>query len=110
MQSPYTGPGFRPDEAFTGAAERFFELLKTFGVTASAKTPDWSAMAAPLAGQFEQWLRLSQSIMPWFGAPWFGTAGAAAPGFTMSPPGSFGPLPLGPAAAQNKEAQRTLEL
>lgn len=110
MHSPHSGAGFRPDEAFTGAAERFFELLKTFGMTASAKAPDWSAMAAPLAGQFEQWLRLSQSVMPWFGAPWFGSAGAAAPGFAMPPPGAFGPLPLGPAAAQSPEAQRSLEL
>ncbi|HKD53446.1 MAG TPA: poly(R)-hydroxyalkanoic acid synthase subunit PhaE [Steroidobacteraceae bacterium] len=110
MQSPYTSAGFRPDEAFTGAAERFFELLKTFGMTASAKSPDWSAMAAPLAGQFEQWLRLSQSVMPWFGAPWFGATGSGAPGFAMPSPGPLGPLPLGPAAAHGKDAQRTLEL
>jgi len=110
MKSPYTSAGFRPDEAFTGAAERFFELLKTFGMTASTKAPDWSAMAAPLAGQFEQWLRLSQSVMPWFGAPWFGATGSGAPGFAMPSPGPLGPLPLGPAAAHGKDAQRTLEL
>ena len=68
--------GFEPDAAFTGAAERFFELLKTFGMTGPGKAPDWSAMAAPLAGQFEQWLRLSQSASPWFSAV---PAGAAWP-------------------------------
>jgi len=105
MQASYTNAGFRADEAFTGAAERFFELLKTFGMTATTRTPDWAAMAAPLAGQFEQWLRLSQSVMPWLSA-----TGAGAPGFAMPPPGQFAPLPLGAAAAQGKDAQRTLEL
>jgi hypothetical protein len=107
MQTPHGSAGFRPDEAFTAAAERFFELLKSFGMPGAGKAPDWSAMAAPLAGQFEQWLRLSQSAVPWFGGA------AAAPGagvFGMPPFGSFGPLPLGPAAAGGEGPQRTLEL
>src|SRR6516165_11883344 len=94
MQTPHSTAGFGTGDAFTGAAERFFELLKTFGMTGSAKAPDWSAMTAPLAGQFEQWLRLSQSSV----TPWFSAMGAGSP------------VPLGPAAAQGKDAQRTLEL
>src|SRR5262249_23750231 len=40
---------------------------------------------------------------------WFAATGTGTSGFAM-PPGAFGPLPLGPAAAQGKDAQRTLEL
>ena len=104
------GGGFRPEEAYAASAERFFELLKTFAgasTAAGSAARDWSSLAGPLASQFEQWLRLSQSAGPWFNA-----AGAAgmAPGYTASPAWSFGPLPLGPAAVQHPEAQRVWEL
>src|SRR5690242_3063662 len=96
MNNPYGS--FRPEAAFGGAAERFFELLKSFGMPAAGagRQGDWSALAGPLAAQFEQWLRMSQSAGPWFGA--------AAPAWT------FGPLPLGPAAVPSADAQRTVEL
>ena len=105
METPFTSA--RPDEAFASAAERFFELLKTFGLPAAGHTSDWSGLATPLAGQFEQWLRLSQSA-----GPWFAGAGVAAPAasFTAPPPWSVGPLPIGPAAPQAAEAQRISEL
>ena len=109
MSNPYAS--FRPEAASTEAAERFFELLKSFGMPAAAagRTADWSALAAPLAGQFEQWLRMSQSAGPWFGATPTGAAGGA--GFAAAAPAwSFGPLPLGPGAVQGTDAQRTLEL
>jgi hypothetical protein len=101
MPKPFSQAGFQPDAAFTAAAGQFFELLKTFGAPADARPTDWSTLAAPLAGQFEQWLRSSQSAGPWFagGAPFGGTAAA----------GAFGPLPLGPAA-HTHDAQRTVEL
>jgi polyhydroxyalkanoate synthesis regulator phasin len=116
MENPYTQAGFTPEAAFTGAAERFFELLKSFGMPAAGALPNWSSLAAPLAAQFEQWLRMSQSSGPWFGA---GVAaglraqpGFAAPGGFSAPAAAaaFGPAPLGPAAAQSGEAQRTWEL
>lgn len=102
MTNPFSQAGFQPDAAFTAAAGQFFELLKTFGVPTGRRPVDWSTLTAPLAGQFEQWLRSSQSAGPWFagGAP-FGGAAAA---------GAFGPLPLGPAAAHAHDAQRTVEL
>jgi hypothetical protein len=106
METPFSQAGFRPDAAFAAAAERFFELLKTFGMPAAGRPADWSALTAPLAGQFEQWLRASQSAGPWFSGS--GTP-AAAPGLAAGA-WSFGPLPLGPAAAQTHEAQRTFEL
>ena len=100
---------FSPDSAFTAAAERFYELLRTFTPpgTAGARRPDWSSIAAPLAGQFEQWLRMSQFAGPWV------AAAAAPPGGTAGgtqAPWLFGALPLGPAAAQPGEAQRAFEL
>ena len=73
-----------------------------------AKARDWSSVAGPLATQFEQWLRLSQSAGPWFAPP--GGASSMPPGFIGSPAWSFGPLPLGPAAAQQAEAHRVWEL
>jgi hypothetical protein len=102
MPNPFSQAGFQPDAAFTAAAGQFFELLKTLGMPASARPADWSTLAAPLAGQFEQWLRSSQSAGPWFagGAPFGGTAAA----------GAFGPLPLGAGAAPAHDAQRTVEL
>lgn len=101
-----------PDAAFAAAAERFFELLKAFGApaAASARPGDWSSLAAPLAGQFEQWLRMSQAAGPWFGqVPPIAPGGAAA--FAAAAAGrSFGPLPLGPGAVPNAEAQHGFEL
>ncbi len=117
MENPFTSAGFTPEAAFAGAAERFFELLKTFGMPAAGQLPNWSSLAAPLAAQFEQWLRVSQSAGPWFGAGGAAAGLRAQPGFAapggFSAPGAaaaFGPLPLGPAAAQSGEAQRTWEL
>jgi polyhydroxyalkanoate synthase subunit PhaE len=99
---------FSPDSAFTAAAERFYELLRTFTPpgAAGARRPDWSSIAAPLAGQFEQWLRMSQFAGPWVAAaatPQGATGGTQVPWL-------FGALPLGPAAAQPGEAQRAFEL
>jgi len=119
METPTSGSGFRPDAAISEAAGRFFELLKTFGTAASGATPEWSALAAPLATQFEQWLRVSQSAGPWFaaaaGVPGAGTAGAAcaastAAGLGFPPAGwPFASLPLGVTGASSGET-RALEL
>jgi len=101
-----TDTSFRPEEAYAAAAERFFELMKTFGMTAGT-TGDWKALATPLATQFERWLQMSQAWAPWF------TAGASgSPGLAFGAPAAaaFGPLPLGPAAVQGAEAPRTFEL
>ena len=107
MQTPGTGTSFRPEEAYAAAAERFFDLMKTFGMTAGTMT-DWKALAAPLATQFERWLQMSQAAGPWFSAPAGGTASVFGPGVPGAAP--FGPLPLGPAAVQGVEMPRTLEL
>jgi poly[(R)-3-hydroxyalkanoate] polymerase subunit PhaE len=109
METPFTSAGFRPEAAFASAAERFFELLKIFGTPPAGQAPNWSSLAAPLAGQFEQWLRLSQAAGPWFAAGGGGW-GAAPAGFSAPAAAAFGPLPLGPAAAQAGGAQRTWEL
>ncbi len=109
MQNPFASAAFRPDAAFAGAAERFFELLKSFGVPAAGAAgaaQDWSALAGSLAGQFEQWLKSSQSGGPWFSAAGFPGAGA---GFAAGA-ASFGPLPLGAGAAPQQDAQRTWDL
>jgi hypothetical protein len=95
----------RESDAFSGAAARFFELLKSFAAQPSAaagRPPDWAALGSLLAAQFEQWLGSS---------PAAGAAFAAAAGF----PGASaswlpGALPLGPAAAQGAEAQSAWEL
>lgn len=125
METPSDPPGFRPESAFAEAAGRFFELLKAFGLPSAAQPGDWSRLAAPLAGQFEQWLRMSQAGGPWGAAlaatmPAFGAAapGAATPGFgTWAMPGfggpaagGFGAPPLGPVAAQSGDGQRAFEL
>jgi polyhydroxyalkanoate synthase subunit PhaE len=107
MQTPGTGTSFRPEEAYAAAAERFFELMKTFGMTAGTMT-DWKALAAPLATQFERWLQMSQAAGPWFSAPAGGTGSVFGPG--VSGAAAFGPLPLGPAAVQGVEMPRTFEL
>jgi Poly(R)-hydroxyalkanoic acid synthase subunit (PHA_synth_III_E) len=110
MQNPFLSGAFKPDLAFTGAAERFFELLKSFSFPGAgavgAAPPDWSALAGSLAGQFEQWLKSSQAAGPWFTAA--GAPGAGA-GFGAAA-ASFGPLPLGAGAAPQQDAQRSWDL
>ncbi|HXN80017.1 MAG TPA: poly(R)-hydroxyalkanoic acid synthase subunit PhaE [Steroidobacteraceae bacterium] len=103
METPFTSGAFKPEAAFASAAEHFFELLKTFGMPSAGATGagrDWSSLAGPLAGQFEAWLKTSQSAGPWFAA-----ANAASPGLA-----AFGPLPLGAGAAPQQDAQRTWDL
>ncbi|HUL46125.1 MAG TPA: poly(R)-hydroxyalkanoic acid synthase subunit PhaE [Steroidobacteraceae bacterium] len=102
---PFTTGSRESDAAFTAAAARFFELLKTFSGQPSAshgQVPDWSSFGTLLAGQFEQWLR---------SAPAAGASFAAAAGFPGAavgwPPGA---VPLGPAAAQAADAQSAWEL
>ena len=108
MHTPGTGTSFKPEEAYAAAAERFFELMKTFGMTAGMTT-DWKSLAAPLAAQFERWLQMSQGPVPWSGAAAGGTPGSL---FGLGVPGAaaFGPLPVGPAAVQGAEMPRTFEL
>jgi len=108
MHTPGTGTSFKPEEAYAAAAERFFELMKTFGMTAGMTT-DWKSLAAPLAAQFERWLQMSQGPVPWSGAAAGGTPGSP---FGLGVPGAaaFGPLPVGPAAVQGAEMPRTFEL
>ena len=117
MQNPFASAAFRPDAAFAGAAERFFELLRSFGVPASGAAGaahDWSALGGSLAGQFEQWLKSSQAGAPWFSAAGFPGAGFAGAGFSgagfATPAAPFGPLPLGTGAAPQQDAQRTWDL
>jgi hypothetical protein len=114
METPNRSGAFSPDAAFAGAAERFFDLSKIFGLPgtgAPGQLPDWSSLAGPLAGQFEQWLRMSQSAGPWFGAGAGGAPAAPGAGFAAAAPAwSFGPLPLGPGVAQPNDAQRSFEL
>src|SRR5271169_2067952 len=102
MSTPFTGAGLNPD-AFASAAARFFDLLRGLAPPAAGGLPDAAALAAPLARQFEQWLRLTQSA-----GPWFSSAGAAPAGLGAA--AAFGPLPLGPAAVGGGEAQRVMEL
>jgi hypothetical protein len=112
METPFTSAGFKPDAAFASAAERFFELLKTFGMPgagAAGAGRDWSSLAGPLAGQFEAWLKTSQSTGPWFAAANAAFPGPAA-GFGAAQAGAFGPLPLGAGAAPQQDAQRTWDL
>jgi len=115
VDNPFANEGLRP-EAAIAASERFFELLKSFGLPAAGQAPNWSSLAGPLAGQFEQWLRLSQSAGPWFaaapGAAAFGPAAVfgAAQGFSPAAAAAFGPLPLGPSAASPPQGQRVFEL
>src|SRR5207253_3229105 len=106
MQNPFMSAAFKPDLAFTGAAERFFELLKSFSLPGAGAAPDWSALAGSLAGQFEQWLKSSQSAGPWFTAASASGSGAGL-GAAAS---SFGPLPLGAGAAPQQDAQRSWDL
>jgi hypothetical protein len=103
MEMPFTTGSRESDAAFTAAAARFFDLLKTFSAQPAAahgQVPDWSSFGSLLAGQFEQWLR---------SAPTAGASFAAAAGFSGAtwPPGA---LPLGPAAVQGADAQGAWEL
>src|SRR5215831_2229019 len=107
METPGPGTSFKPEEAYAAAAERFFELIKTFGTAAGTST-DWRTLAAPLATQFERWLQMSQSTAPWFGAATPGAFGA--PGLGAAAAAAFGPVPLGPAAVSGAEPARALEL
>ena len=117
---------FKPEAAFASAAERFFEMMKSFSAQPGAvpgAAPDAATLAGSLAGQFEQWLRATQSAGPWFqpaaggaGNP-AGIAAAFNPGaFTqgsLNPGGGswpFGPLPLGMGAVAPAEGQRSFEL
>jgi hypothetical protein len=99
-------------DAYTAAAERFYELLKTFGAplaaAAGSSRPDWSSLKGPLAGQFEQWLKMSQFASPWFAAAT--PTGATHGSDSTTPAWLFGALPLGPAAATPPEGQRVFEL
>ena len=110
METPRTGSGsfFKPEEAYAAAAERFFELMKTFGTAAGTST-DWKAFATPLATQFERWLQMSQATTPWVSAAMPGAFGGAGAGAGAAA-AAFGPLPLGPAAVSGAEPARTLEL
>jgi hypothetical protein len=107
MDTPGTGPSFKPEEAYAAAAERFFELMKTFGMTAGTTT-DWKSLAAPLATQFERWLQMSQAAAPWFSGATMAPAAGGGPGAAAA--AAFAPLPLGPAAVQGAEPARTFEL
>ncbi len=104
-EMPFTGTTRESDGAFTDAAARFFDLLRTFAAHspgAGAQPPDWTSFGALLAGQFEQWLRSS---------PASGAAFAAAAGFPGATPGwPPGAAPLGPAAARGADAQSAWEL
>ncbi|HLY51976.1 MAG TPA: poly(R)-hydroxyalkanoic acid synthase subunit PhaE, partial [Steroidobacteraceae bacterium] len=85
------------EAAFTAAAARFFELLKSFAAQppgAPGQTPDWTSFGATLASQFEQWLRSAPAAAAAFGGTAFGGAAAWPPG----------PVPLGPAAAPGADA------
>src|ERR1700716_3136080 len=110
METPFTSAGFKPDAAFASAAERFFELLKTFGMPgagAAGTGRDWSSLAGPLAGRFEAWLKTSQSAGPWFAAANAAFPGLAA-GFGAAPARSLGALPARPGGrpATGRAAQR----
>jgi hypothetical protein len=104
MQSSGSSPFFKPEEAYATAAEGFFELMKSFGMSAG-KATDWTTLAAPLASQFERWLQMSQAAAPWF------SAARGAPPFAFgAAPAGFGSLPMGPAAAQGGQLPRSFEL
>ncbi len=107
MNTSGTGPSFKPEEAYAAAAERFFELMKTCGMSPGAST-DWKSLAAPLATQFERWLQMSQAAAPWFSGAAMGSGAGAGHGNPAA--AAFAALPLGPAAVQGGEAPRAFEL
>jgi hypothetical protein len=103
---------FRTEAAFTDAAERFFELMKSFAPQPSrgsgATAADPADFAGALARQYEEWLRATQTAGSWFAPPAAGaTATAFAPG---AMPWPFAPLPLGMGAAATSDGQRAWEL
>ena len=104
MEMPFTTGSREADAAFTAAAARFFDLLRTFAAQplgARAQAPDWTSFGSLLAGQFEQWLK---------GSPAAGASFAAAAGFPGAAAAWPGAVPLGPAAAQGADAQSAWEL
>jgi hypothetical protein len=108
MKTPFGGGASGPEQLYAASAARFFELLQSLTPAATASAPgNWSQLSAPLAAQFEQWLKAAQSGGPWFSAvglaPGTGAAGSNAGA-------GFGPLPLGPGAVPRPEAQRLWEL
>jgi len=109
MQTPFGTTWPQADAAFTGAAARFFELLRTFAAQppAAGQPPDWTAFGATLAGQFEQWLRASPAAGAAFAAAAGFPGGAFPGGGAMWPAGS---VPLGPAAAPAGDAENAWEL
>jgi hypothetical protein len=107
MDTLGTGSSFKPEDAYAAAAERFFELMKTFGMT-SGTTTDWKSLTAPLATQFERWLQMSQAGVPWFSGATMSPAAGGGPGAAAA--AAFAALPLGPAAVQSGEPTRTFEL
>jgi hypothetical protein len=104
MPSSGSGPFFKPEEAYAAAAERFFDLMKSFGMGAG-KTTDWASLATPLASQFERWLQMSQAAAPWLGVTRGAPFAFGAPG-----PAAFGPVPFGPAAVQGARMPPGFEL
>jgi Poly(R)-hydroxyalkanoic acid synthase subunit (PHA_synth_III_E) len=108
--------GFKPEAAFASAAERFFDMMKSFSAqpgAAAGAAPDAATLASSLAGQFEQWLRATQSAGPWFSPAAGGAGNPAGIGAAFNPgggPSPFGPLPLGMGAATAAEGQRSFEL
>jgi hypothetical protein len=107
METPFGAGASRPEQLYAASAARFFELLQSLAPPGAGAARDWSQLSAPLAAQFEQWLRAAQS-----GGPWFSAAGlaAGAPGAGAAAGAGFGPLPLGPGAVPRPEAQRLWEL
>ena len=103
MPSSASSPFFKPEEAYAAAAERFFDLMKSFGMGAG-KTADWTSLATPLASQFERWLQMSQAAAPWL------SAGGAPFAFGAPGPYPFGPVPFGPAAVQGARMPPGFEL
>lgn len=109
-QSAFGIPPGGSGAAFTDAAARFFDLLKTFAAQpqpALGQAPDWSSFAATLASQFEQWLSASPAAGAAFAAV-TGFPGGAFPGAAPAwPPGA---VPIGPAAASAPPGESTWEL
>lgn len=99
-EGTFTSTGFGPDAAFVGATERFFELLKSFSPATPGAANSWSTLAGPLARQFEEWLRASQSSNFWSTMP-----GAAAFAATAS-----SAPPLGGSPAEARTWQLLLQL
>ena len=79
-------PGEGPGADYAAAAARFLELLRGLAPSPGGKAPDWTQLAAPLATQFQEWLRASPAMAPWpgmaGGAHSFGSGGGA---FGMHP-------------------------